>query len=338
MSNIIRFADQNITEIDKQKIPDEIPIIPLRNAVVFPGVILPIFVGRSESVRLIEELGQAGSLVALFTQVNAEEEEVQDANGLYNTGCLAEIHRVVPIGEGGYQVLIQGIQKLDLKEIISVKPYLKARVQARGELHDFDEDNVQEFREHVQRFIKAHPGIPDEIISFVKQLNNPASLANQIIFFSNRNIKEKIEFLEINSLREKIQRLQKELIQETQRLGMEKEVRQKVEEDAGNMQKEFYLRKQLETIRKELGDDEDDELAELEASITKLDLPEIMAKAVQKEIKRLRPRAEATDLASDVLPTPGGPTNNRIGARAPPVCFSTARNSRMRFFTSSRPS
>lgn len=287
MSSVIRYADQNVTEIPLKEMPHEAPIIPLRNAVVLPSVLLPIFVGRTESVNLIEKIGKPGSLVALFTQKSAGDEEV-DADGLHSTGALAEIHRIIPMGEGGYQVLLQGVQKIELLSVVQQKPYLVGRISALGELNDCDERNYKEFQEHVIRYIKSHPTIPDEIIGFVKRLNNPSALANQIVFFSQREIVDKIQFLRISSVADKVQSLQASLIEETNQMQMEREVREKVEEDSQKMQREFYLRKQMETIRKELGDNDEDDTEELEKQLAETQLPEEVRKAVDKELKRLK--------------------------------------------------
>ncbi|MBX7059947.1 MAG: endopeptidase La [Leptospirales bacterium] len=284
---MIRYADQNVTEIPLKEMPREAPIIPLRNAVVLPSVLLPIFVGRTESVNLIEKIGKPGSLVALFTQKSPGDEEV-DADGLHSAGVLAEIHRIIPMGEGGYQVLLQGVQKIELLGVVQQKPYLIGRISAVGELHDCEERAYKEFQEHVIRYIKIHPTIPDEIIGFVKRLTNPSALANQIVFFSQREIQEKIQFLRISSVAEKVDTLQTTLIEETNQLQMEREVRDKVEEDSQKMQREFYLRKQMETIRKELGDDEGEETEELEKQLAEMWLPDEVRKSVSKELKRLK--------------------------------------------------
>lgn len=287
MSSVIRYADQNLTEIDLKQVPSQAPVIPLRNAVILPGVLLPVFVGRQESVALIDAVGQPGSLVALFTQKSPRDEDINKKK-LYTTGCLAEIHRVVPMGEGGCQVLLQGIQKIELLDIVQTKPYMIGRISALGEIHDVEEQDFREFQEHVVQYVSAHPGIPDEISQFVKKLTNPSALANQITFFSERGIKEKIEILRISSQQEKMQLLLKSLIDDTHQLRMEKEVREKVEKDSQRMQKEFYLRKQMEQIRKELGEDDDDETDELENQLREKELPEHARKTVDKELKRLR--------------------------------------------------
>lgn len=287
MSSVIRYADQNITEIALKDVPREVPIIPLRNAVVLPGVLLPIFVGRNDSVTLVEKIGKPGALAALFTQITPSDEEV-DEKGLHSTGVLAEIHRIIPMGEGGYQVLLQGVQKIELLGLKETKPYLIGKIAPMGEIQDCPESEFREFQEHVVRYIKNHPGIPDEIIGFVKRLTNPGALANQIVFFSQREIPEKIQFLRMASVAEKVRFLQAQLIEETNQLKMEREVREKVEEDAQRMQREFYLRKQMDTIRKELGESDDDETDELEKQLADKWLPPEIRKAVDKELKRLR--------------------------------------------------
>jgi ATP-dependent Lon protease len=287
MESIIRFANQDITEIDRELIPAELPLIPLRNAVVLPGILLPVFVGRSESVQLIEEYGKPGALVALFTQRSPKDEEVDEEN-LYQMGSIAEIHRIMPMGEGGFQVFLQGVQKVQLLNITQKQPYMKAKVLPVGEIQDSTEDQFVEVQTHVIRYIENHPGIPEEIIGFIKRLKNPSALANQIIFFSQKDIEEKIRFMHINSRSEKLEKVKAHLIEETNQLIMEKEVREKVEQDTGKIQREFYLRKQLEVIRKELGEDEETERDELVGLLKEKWLPETIRKAVDKEINRLR--------------------------------------------------
>ncbi|MCP5479850.1 MAG: endopeptidase La [Spirochaetales bacterium] len=287
MKSVIRFADQNITEIPLNEVPREVPVIPLRNAVLFPGVLLPVFVGRTDSVRLIEAAGKPGALVGLFTQRSPGDEEV-DFKGLHTTGTLAEIHRVIPMSEGGFQVLLQGVQKIELLEIKERKPFLKGRIQPLGEIQDLDVRGHAEFQEYVGRYVQVHPGIPDEIGAFVKRVTNSSALANQIVFFSQRENEEKIELLRMSSVAEKVQILKAQLAEETEQLKMDQEVRNKVEEDTSKMQREFYLRKQLEAIRKELGENDDDETDELEKQLREKNLPEHVRKAVDKELRRMR--------------------------------------------------
>ncbi len=285
--NTIKYNDQNITEINKNDIPEIVPIIPLRNAVVFPGVTLPIFVGRIESIKLIEDFGKPGSLIGVFTQKNPEEENV-NFDGLYKIGTLAEIHRVLPMGEGGFQVLIQGIQKIELLEIISDQPYLKGSIKPKFEIKNYNDEDILEFQTYVVRFIENNPMIPDEVVNYIKKIKNPSALANQVIFFSNKTNEEKIEYLKIDSIKEKLEQIKKYLLDETQRLIMEREVREKVEQDAAKLQKEFYLRKQLETIKKELGESDFSDADDLEKRILEKQLPDNIKQAVDKEFKRYK--------------------------------------------------
>ncbi|MCB1140091.1 MAG: LON peptidase substrate-binding domain-containing protein, partial [Leptospiraceae bacterium] len=284
---MIRYADQNITEIRTEDVPFEVPIIPLRNALVFPGVVLPIFVGRAGSLELVEQLGKPGALVALFTQKSADIDEIEQKD-LYSTGVLAEIHKVIPMSEGGYQVLLQGIQKIELNRIVTKDPYLSGRISPLGEIQDYTDDQFQEFKAHVLRYVEVHPGIPDEIAAFVRRLTNPSALANQVLFFSQKSAEEKIQALRISSIKEKLESVQAYLVEESHRLKMENEVRQKVEQDTSKMQREFYLRKQLETIRKELGEEDGGEDDELENQLREKWLPEEVRKQVNKELNRYR--------------------------------------------------
>ena len=287
MNSNIRYSNQNITEIKKTEVPTEVPIIPLRNAVVFPGILLPIFVGRTESVNLVEKFNKPGTLIGLFTQKSPGDEQVND-RGLYHTGTLAEVHRVMPMGEGGYQVFLQGIQKIELIKLVQNEPYLTGRIMPLGELQDISEEEFRDFQGNVIKYVESHPGIPDEIANFVKRLSNPGSLVNQVIFFSQKEIEKKIDFLRISSVAEKIKLVKDYLKEETNRIKMENEVHDKVEKDAARMQREFYLRKQMETIRKELGESEEDETDELEKQLAEKWLPEAVRKTANKEMKRLK--------------------------------------------------
>lgn len=285
---MIKYNDQNINEIKQIDVPEIIPVIPLRNAVVLPGVVLPIFVGRTESIKIIEENGKPGSLIGVFTQKDPEAEKVESIEDVYSIGSIVEIHKVIPMGEGGFQVFLQGIQKVEIVEIVSKEPYLKARIKPLYETKDTTEEELLEIQAYVIRYIENNPIIPDEVIHFIRKINNPSSLVNQVIFFSNKSNEEKIEFLKIQSVKEKLEYTKKYLLDETQRLIMEKELREKVEQDASKLQKEFYLRKQLEKIKKELGESDFSNTDELEKRILEKKLPENIRKALEKEFKRYK--------------------------------------------------
>ncbi len=287
MGSVIRYADYNLTELNPSEIPEEIPVIPLRNAVVLPGVLLPVFIGRTDTIDLVEKFGSPGTLVGLFTQKTSNDDQIT-FDKLHSVGAIGEIHRILPLGDGGYQVFLQGVQKVKLTEILRFKPHLIGRVEPVYEVQDTNEREVKEFRSLVLRYVELHPNIPDDINAFIKRIKNPSSLANQLIFFGHKDIKEKIRLMKINSVAAKIRMLRDQILEDIQRLTMERELREKVEKDASRMQKEFYLRKQMETIRRELGENDDDETNELEQNLKAKNLPAHIQKAVDKELRRLR--------------------------------------------------
>ncbi len=287
----LRYSDHNITEIPFEEVPQKVPIIPLKNAVLMPGILLPILVGRNDSLKLVETECKPGFFIALFTQYSPQE-KIADVEQMYPIGTLAEIHRVVSMGEGGYQIILQGIQKIKLHSIIEKKPYLKGCISPIPEIHDVKKKMLREFQEMVIYYIKNHPNIPDEIIAFVRRLENASSLANQIIFFSQREITERIKFLSIGRVSKKIKILSEKIKTEIGELKLAQTVHNKIEEDASKIQKEFYLRKQLETIRKELGD-KDEEDNDLEQQLEKKYLPKAIRKSVQKEMVRMKRMQES---------------------------------------------
>ncbi|MFN3605377.1 MAG: endopeptidase La [Leptonema sp. (in: bacteria)] len=289
---MVKYNDQNINEINSSEISKSVPIIPLRNAVVLPGVVLPIFVGRTESIKIIEEYGKPGSLIGVFTQKDPNIEEIKTIDDIFPIGSLVEIHKVIPMGEGGFQVILQGIQKIQVLELIQQEPYLEGRIEPLYEVKNVTEENLLEIQTYVIRYIENNPAIPNEVTNFIRKITNPSSLVNQVIFFSDKTNEEKIEFLKINNVKEKIEYTKKYLLEATQRLIMEKEIREKIEEDASKLQKEFYLRKQLEAIKKELGESDVTDTDELEKRILEKKLPENVKKTLDKEFKRYKKLVE----------------------------------------------
>ncbi len=286
MNGMIRYLDQDLTEIEEDKVLSEVFVIPLRNAVILPGILLPVFIGRRESIQLIKEEAKPGELVGLFTQYSPQDEEISE-DKLYSTGCLAEIHHIVYINGGGYQVFLQGIQKIKLEKIIQKKPYMKAKISPLVEIKDVSKKTHKEFQERVIQYLKNHTEVPNEISGFIRKLDNPSSLANQITFFSEKSVEEKIKYLEISHISEKIKLLDEELITEINRIHIEKDMEQKIEDDVFRFQKESYLRKQMDIIRKELGE-ENEEVDDIEKQFEQKYLPKYMREVVNKELKRMR--------------------------------------------------
>ncbi len=290
----IKYNNQNINEIQPSEVPEVVPVIPLRNAVVLPGVVLPIFVGRIESIKIIENFHKSGSIISVFTQKDPEKEKVETKEDLFPIGSLVEIHKVIPMGEGGFQVIVQGIQKIQLIEFIDDDSYSKVKIKPIYEIKDTTEEDLFEIQTYVIRYIENNPAIPDEVSHFIRRITNPSALVNQVIFFSNKTNEEKIEFLKIHSVKEKIEYTKKYLLDETQRLIMEKELREKIEQDASKLQKEFYLRKQLEAIKKELGESDLSDVDDLHKKILEKKLPEYAKKALEKEFQRYRRLIESS--------------------------------------------
>lgn len=290
-SETIRFADQNNIDIKLADIPTMLPMIPLRNAVVFPGVLLPIFVSHKESIELLEKEAKIGTLVGLFTQRSPQQNKMVEKS-FYEVGTLAEIHRIVSMGKEGYQILLHGVYRIKLEKLIQKDTYLRARVSPFVEIMDLDPKVAKKFEILVSDYTNLHPDIPKDLGSFLKGLSDTSILANQIIFFSQKSLKERIRFLKMNKLSRKIDSLIKELMEKNNRLRVEKDIQNKMKEDGNKMYKEFYLRKQLEIINKELGETSD-ETDELIARLTKKTFPSNIRKAVTKEVKRVKRMQES---------------------------------------------
>jgi len=279
--------------INKEEIPSVLPILPLRNTVLFPGVVIPITAGRDKSIQLIKDANAGDKIIGVITQKN---EEVEDPtkNDIYGIGVVAQILRVLKMPDGNTTVIIQGKKRFEINEIIQDEPYLKATVKEA--LEDRDIEDTKEFqaiidsvKDQALQVIKANPMLPSEASFAIKNIQSNSFLVNFISSNMDLGVKEKQELLATSNLKERALLTLKRLNKEFQRLELKNDIQSKTRSDMDQQQREYYLHQQLKTIQEELGDaSNDEELEEMRIKSLSKKWNKEVAKTFAKELGRLK--------------------------------------------------
>ncbi|BCO08324.1 hypothetical protein GF1_07000 [Desulfolithobacter dissulfuricans] len=281
--------------IDPQslEVPEVLPILPLHGFVFFPGMGFPLQVSSESSRQLIDEALLGDRMIGLLPHSgeDSSSQEDVDTDDLYQVGVVGYIHKMTKSEEGVYQVLVSGTKKFRVLEYVQREPFLKARVEEIP--MEVREDKKIEalllgIRNQFQKLVKMAP-LPQEIGMTVSALTNPFHIAYLITSQLNLKISEEQEILEIEDLEELLLRVARELSDRIETVEMSNKLQESIKKDMDERQREFYLRQQLQAIRKELGEGEDDkvEIRELRERVEKKGLTEEAREAVEKELERL---------------------------------------------------
>ena len=244
-------------EMNSEKLPETLAILPLRNTVLFPGVVIPITAGRDSSIALIKDANNGNKIIGVVSQKDADVEEpgVGDINTL---GTVARILRVLQMPDGNTTVIIQGKKRFEVAEILTEKPYMTATVREASE--DRPEPMNQEFdaiiesvKELALKIIKDNPNIPSDASFAIKNIQSDSFLINFVSSNLSVGVKEKQELLEIPSLQERALAILKYMNVELQKLELKNDIQSKVRTDLDQQQREYFLHQQMKTIQEELG-------------------------------------------------------------------------------------
>ncbi|GGH02034.1 Lon protease [Polaribacter pacificus] len=279
--------------INNEEVPGVLPILPLRNTVLFPGVVIPITAGRDASIQLIKDANAGDKIIGVVAQKNEEVENPTEQD-IYKTGVVAQILRVLKMPDGNTTVIIQGKKRFEIDQIIETKPYLKATTKEIIENRDLDKTKefiaiIDSIKELALQIIKANPMLPSEASFAIKNIQSSSFLVNFISSNMDLTVKEKQELLGQNDLKERALLTLKKLNKELQRLELKNDIQSKTRSDMDQQQREYYLHQQLKTIQEELGGvSNDEELEEMRLkSLTKKWSKEV-ADTFEKELGRLR--------------------------------------------------
>jgi ATP-dependent Lon protease len=275
-------------------IPSELPVLPLRDTVLFPNSFMPLAVARESSVRLIDDAIANGKLIAVFTQRDASiEEPVQ--NDLFTVGTATHIHKMFKLPDGSLRLIVQGLARLKLDQIVATQPYLRARVSAALEdLKDADRLEIDALARNIktnfQQVVSLSPLLSDDLQTLAMNITEPGRLADFIASsLSTITTAIKQEVLETLDIRARMDNLNRILIKELEVLELGSKIQSQVQSEVGKNQREYFLREQMKAIQKELGegDEQTKEAEELHQKIEAAGMPDPVKKEALRELDRL---------------------------------------------------
>ena len=268
------------------------PLLPLRDIVIFPSMVVPLFVGREKSIKALQEVMKTDKSIVLVTQKNSEIDD-PDSKDLYQYGCMSKVLQLLKLPDGTVKVLVEGEKRIKiLKYNVSTSNYLTCEVDimedqnVSKDLEAFAVGLIKKF-DRLQVLSKKDLG---DSSSNIKNLKDPSQIANNISANLNIQIFEKQELLEILDLKKRLEKIHQLIEKETSVLSVEKKIRGRVKNQMEKTQREYYLNEQLKAIQKELGeiDEGKDELASLAKAIADAKMPKLVKEKSLSELKKLK--------------------------------------------------
>jgi ATP-dependent Lon protease len=269
------MTSEDEIEINKEEVPESLSILPLRNTILFPGVVIPITATRDKSIELIEKANRGDKLIGVVAQ---KHEMIEDptVDEIYHTGTVAKIIRLLKMPDGNITVILQGKKRFDIQKFVQTEPYFKANIKERKETKRGMKGKeflaiADAIKEIALKIIKANPSIPSEASFAIKNIESNTFLMNFVSSNLNLKIEEKQELLEINNIKQRAFKTLSKMDTELQRLELKNDIHSKTRIDMDQQQREYFLNQQLKTIQEELGAvSNDEELDEMQKkSLTK---------------------------------------------------------------------
>ncbi len=251
------MTSEDEAEINNELLPESLPILPLRNTVLFPGVVIPITAGRDKSIRLINDANRGNKVIGVVSQ---KDENIEDPNGkdIFKTGTVAKILKVLKMPDGNTTIIIQGKKRFEISSVITEEPYIMATVKDIAEATPAKDNEefmaiIESIKDLALQIIKDSPNIPTEAAFAIKNIESNSFLVNFVSSNMNLSVEEKQKLLEINDLKERALSTLKFMTIELQKLELKNDIQSKVQSDMSQQQREYYLHQQMKTIQEELG-------------------------------------------------------------------------------------
>ncbi|UQA58170.1 endopeptidase La [Polyangium aurulentum] len=278
---------------------DSVPILPLRNSVLFPMSVVPINVGRPRSVRLVEDLlGRDRALVGVISQRTPETDE-PTFKELYSVGTIARVVKVIRLGPSNYSVVLNGLGRFRVKNLVSLEPYMRAKIERIPEslVRDVELDALGTgLREATREVLALMPNLPRDTAGILDNVREPGALADLIASNfpqAQASVGDKQEILEAFDVKARVRLVLAMVGRQLEVLRVKKEISSMVQEEMGKSQREYILRQQMKNIREELGEaGEDDEIEELRERVRRAKVPQEVEKVVKKQLGRMRSMAQ----------------------------------------------
>ncbi|MFC2150916.1 endopeptidase La [Bacteroidota bacterium] len=291
--------DEDDVDLKKSELPKQLAILPLRNTVLFPGVILPITVGREKSISLVNDIYKKDKIIGTVAQLNPQVNEPEEAD-MYRLGTVAQILKVLEMPDGSTSVIIQGRQRFEMNQMVQADPYHKATVTLLKDKKPNDKTRefeaiVGSLKDLSLRIIKLSSNIPPEASFAVKNIENTKFLVNFICSNSDIDISDKQKLLEMDNLKERSIRLLEHLTKQIQMLELKNDIQSKVRTDLDRQQREYLLHQQMKTIQDELGGNPiDQEIEDLKKRAKLKKWSKEVAETFGKEVDKLNRLNPAT--------------------------------------------
>ena len=262
------LSPEDEEKLEKEKLPEQLPILPLRNTVLFPGVVIPITVGRDKSIKLVKDSYDGDKIIGVISQTDQtiEDPKPQDLNKI---GTVARIIKMLRMPDGNTTIIIQGKRKFELEEINQTEPYYKAKVKACEDIKPSEDDAefdplVNSIKDLSMEIIKKSPDIPTEATIAIQNIESPTFLINFVASNMNADVDEKQRILEESDLSLRAKRTLRYLTKEEQLIDIKNDIQSKVRFDMDKQQREYFLQQQMRQIQEELGGNpQDQEIEEL---------------------------------------------------------------------------
>lgn len=287
------MTNEDEDNMEKEEIPEVLPILPLRNTVLFPGVVIPITAGRDKSIKLLQQANKEKSLIGVVSQMDAENEE-PGKDDVYTVGTVARIIRMFKMPDGNTTVIIQGKKRFEIEEVIEEEPYMKARVQIIGENKGKKDTPkflalIDSIKDMALKIIKESPNIPSEAAFALKNIESNTFLLNFISSNMNLDVDKKQRLLEVRDMKERANLVLKHLHDEFKMLEMKNEIQSKVKVEFDQQQREYFLHQQMKQIQEELGGTSSEaEIEDMHKKAKAKKWPKEIGEIFEKDLRKLQ--------------------------------------------------
>ncbi|MEL0644803.1 endopeptidase La [Olleya sp. Ti.3.14] len=279
-------------KIAKEELPETLPILSLRNTVLFPGVVIPITAGRDKSIKLINDANKGGKVIGVVSQIDEDVEDPK-AEDLHQIGTVARILKVLKMPDGNTTVIIQGKKRFEIDTVITEEPYIKATVKEVPQAKPAAKNKefaaiIESIKELAVQIIKDSPNIPTEATFAIKNIESDSFLINFVSSNMNLDVDEKQALLEMNHLKDRALETLRYMNVEFQKLELKNDIQSKVQSDLNQQQREYFLNQQLKTIQEELGGGNAEEIEDMKKRAKSKNWDEKVGKHFDKELAKMQ--------------------------------------------------
>lgn len=305
------FTSEEEEQMNSEPLPETLPILPLRNTVLFPGVVIPITVGRDKSIRLIKEAYKAKQNIGVVSQIDSNIED-PSFDDLYKVGTVAIILKTLHMPDGSTTVIIQGKKRFTLLDIVSTEPYFTAHIGSFVTNEAVKKDKkfqalISSLKDFSIQIAKQSPNIPSEAAFAIKNIESPTFLVNFISSNLNIELSEKQHLLETPDLTDRANQVLNYMVKELQMIELKNQIQNKVKIDLDKQQRDFLLHQQIKQIQQELGDNPQEQLiTELKEKAAQKKWPEEISQVFERELskfQRMNPHAAEYSVQTNYLET-----------------------------------